>query len=98
MTAVCGCGASTHTFHGFQFTLLALLRDISPWLNMKPPRLKLYKHPELVPCLGMIILWKHNCNISLPAIYNDLLHPTLGNVYTPSVKRCPDFQWYTSMV
>ncbi|RDX93828.1 hypothetical protein CR513_23867 [Mucuna pruriens] len=33
--------------YGFQFTLLGLLRDFSPWLNMKLPTLKLYKHPEL---------------------------------------------------
>ncbi|KAH1208243.1 Protein NUCLEAR FUSION DEFECTIVE 6, chloroplastic/mitochondrial [Glycine max] len=39
MIAVCGCGASAHTLHGFQFTLLGLLRDFSPWLNMKPERL-----------------------------------------------------------
>nr|KYP51852.1 hypothetical protein KK1_026207 [Cajanus cajan] len=37
MIAVCGCGASAHTFHGFPFTLLVLLRDFSPWFIMKTP-------------------------------------------------------------
>jgi len=30
MIAVCGCGASAHTFHGFQFTLLGLFREFLP--------------------------------------------------------------------
>jgi hypothetical protein len=39
----------------------------------------LYKHPELVPCLGMIVfLLNHHFNISLPANYNDLFHPDMG--------------------